>query len=62
MNDCSKTNSLLSVVVFFFFFSDLRHEFAQIPRGSEGQGSLAWCSPWGHRESDMTLQPKNKTM
>ena len=21
---------------------------------SEGQGSLACCSPWGHKESDMT--------
>ena len=21
---------------------------------SEGQGSLAWCSPWGHKELDMT--------
>ena len=21
---------------------------------SEGQGSLACCSPWGHEESDMT--------
>ena len=19
-----------------------------------GQGSPAWCSPWGHKESDMT--------
>ena len=23
---------------------------------SEGQGSLACCSPWGHKESDMTEQ------
>ena len=30
------------------------HEFEQIPEGSEGQGSLAHCSPWGHRESDTT--------
>ena len=21
---------------------------------SEGQGSLVCCSPWGHKESDMT--------
>ena len=20
----------------------------------DGQGGLAWCSPWGHKESDMT--------
>ena len=30
------------------------HEFEQPPGGSEGQGSLACCSPWGHKESDMT--------
>ena len=30
------------------------HESEQIPGDSEGQGSLACCSPWGHRESDMT--------
>ena len=26
-----------------------RHEFEQTPRDGEGQGSLACCSPWGHR-------------
>ena len=26
---------------------------------SEGQGSLACCSPWGHKESDMTEQLNN---
>ena len=26
---------------------------------SEGQGSLACCSPWGHQESDMTEQLNN---
>ena len=25
------------------------HEFEQTPRDSEGQSSLACCSPWGHR-------------
>ena len=30
------------------------HEFEQILGGSEGQGSLAGCSPWGHKESDTT--------
>ena len=29
------------------------HEFKQAP-GVGGQGSLACCSPWGHKESDMT--------
>ena len=30
------------------------HEFEQTPGDSEGQGSLVCCSPWGHKESDMT--------
>ena len=25
------------------------HEFEHIPRDSEGQGSLAWCSSWGQQ-------------
>ena len=29
-------------------------EFEQVPRDGEGQGSLVRCSPWGHKESDMT--------
>ena len=24
------------------------HEFAQASRGGDVQGSLAYCSPWGH--------------
>ena len=30
------------------------HEFEKPPGDSEGQGSLACCNPWGHRELDMT--------
>ena len=30
------------------------HEFEQAPGDGEGQGSLAYCSPWGRKESDMT--------
>ena len=26
----------------------------QTPGDSGGQGSLAWCSPWGRRETDKT--------
>ena len=29
-------------------------ESEQTPGDSEGQGSLACCSPWGHREADAT--------
>ena len=28
----------------------------QTPGDSEGQGSLACCSPWGSKESDITEQ------
>ena len=28
------------------------HEFEQTLGDSEEQGSLACCSPWGHKESD----------
>ena len=30
------------------------HEFEQAPGGGEGQGSPAYCSPWGRKELDMT--------
>ena len=30
------------------------HDFEQTSGDSEGQGSLAHCSPWGHKESGMT--------
>ena len=32
------------------------HELEQTPGDSEGRGSLACCSPWGSKESDMTYQ------
>ena len=35
------------------------HEFEQVPGDGEGQGSLACCSPWGHRESDMIERLNN---
>ena len=39
------------------------HEFEQTLADREGQGSLACCSPWGQRESDMAcgLNKNNKT-
>ena len=33
-----------------------KHEFEQAPGFGDGQGSLACCRPWGHKESDMTGQ------
>ena len=35
------------------------HEFEQALGDSEGQGSLVFCSPWGHKELDMTEQLNN---
>ena len=32
------------------------HEFDQAPGDGEGQGSLACCSLWGHKESDTAEQ------
>ena len=30
------------------------HEFEQAPGVGDGQGSLAFCSPWGRKELDTT--------
>ena len=35
------------------------HELSKLWEMVEGQGSLACCSPRGHKESDMTLQLNN---
>ena len=34
-------------------------ELGQTPGDGEGQGSLACCSPWGHKELDTTWQLNN---
>ena len=36
-----------------------RQDLGQIPGDGEGQGSLVYCSPWGHKESDTTEQLNN---
>ena len=36
-----------------------RHEFEQTPGSSDGQGNLACCSLWGHKDSDMTERLNN---
>ena len=38
------------------------HEFAQALCDSEGQGSLACCSPRGHKESDMTVTEQQQNI
>ena len=32
------------------------HEFEKTPGVGDGQGRLVRCSPWGHKEWDMTEQ------
>ena len=34
-------------------------KFEQTLEDSEGQGRLVCCSPWGHKESDMTAGLNN---
>ena len=34
-------------------------ELEQAPGDGEGQGSLVFCSPWGHKESDKTERLNN---
>ena len=36
------------------------NEFEQAPGVGDGQGSLACCSPWGHKELD-TSEPLNNS-
>ena len=38
------------------------HEFEKTLGVADEQGSLACCSPWGHKESDVTLQLKKNKM
>ena len=33
-----------------------RHEFEQSLGAGDGQGRLAFCSPWGHKDLDTTEQ------
>ena len=35
------------------------YELEQAPGDGEGQGSLVCCSPWGHKESDLTERLNN---
>ena len=35
------------------------HEFEQAPGAGEGHGSLAYCSPWGDKESDIIERLNN---
>ena len=36
------------------------HKLEQALGDGDGQGSLAWCSPWSHKESNGTVEMNNK--
>ena len=38
------------------------HQFEQTPGDSEGQGSMACCSPWGCKQLDTTEHLNNNKM
>ena len=38
------------------------HELGQTPGDSRGQGGLARCSPWGHKELDTTERLNNSSL
>ena len=38
----------------FYNFAYNIHEFEQTPGDTEGEGSLVYCSPWGHKELETT--------
>ena len=46
---------------FLYGIADSMDMNEQAPVDSEGQGSLAYCSPWGHKESDTTEWLNNNT-
>ena len=51
------SKSSLNIWEFSFYLdwaTSILHEFEQTLGDGEGQGSLLSCSPWGHKESDMT--------
>jgi len=41
--------------------TDTSLQFEKYPGDGEGQGSLACCSPWGHKELAMTEQLNNNS-
>ena len=41
------------------FTDSVDMSLSKLREDSEGQGNLACCSPWGHKESDTTEQLKN---
>ena len=38
------------------------HEFEPAERDGDGQGSLAYCSTWGQKESDSAAEPQQQQL
>ena len=51
---CCPSKMLIPSKMIGWYYRFNRHEFEQTLGDSGGQGSLACCSSWGGKESDMT--------
>ena len=54
---CHTLHGVLKARILKWFaipFSIHGHEFEQAPGVGDGQAGLGCCSPWGHKDSDMT--------
>ena len=58
-NKWSNMLMLAEAIVMGFEWLYNGHEFEQALGNGEGQGSLACCSPWGRKESDMIERLNN---
>ena len=58
LNSCQLVQTSSELQYFLIFRKENTEsqtfEFEQTPGDIEGQGSLACCSPWGHKELDTT--------
>ena len=46
--------NIIGILIGFILPQFDGHEFEQAPGVGDRQGSLVCCSPWGHKEPDMT--------
>ena len=57
--DCWQEKGMTDDDIFGWYHRLNGHEFEQTPGDGKGQGSLACCTPWGCKRSDMTKQLNN---
>ena len=58
---CQPGDSPFTVIYFCLFIFN-GHELGETLGNGEGQGGQACCSPWGHKEADMTRQLNNNNI